>query len=151
MSSEQKDTYFVAIKVFLKNKNDQLLIIKDIFGDGWDLPGGRLRKVDFNVPLEKVVQRKMREELGNKIKYRLEQPMVFFRHQRIELPPGGHGEKVRIFAIGYQASYISGEIILPTYIKKVTWVKLKNFNPRKYFNGGWLKGVQEYLDIRNKN
>lgn len=150
MNQKQKDTYFVAVKVFLKNKNNQLLIIKDIFDDGWDLPGGRLRKVDFNVPLEKVVQRKIKEELGNKLKYKLGQPAIFFRHQRTELPPEGHGEKVRIFAIGYRASYISGEITLPDYIKKVSWVNLKNFNPTKYFKGGWLKGVREYLNIRNK-
>ena len=34
-----KDSYFVAVKVFLENKKKELLIIKDIFNDGWDLPG----------------------------------------------------------------------------------------------------------------
>jgi aspartate/methionine/tyrosine aminotransferase len=33
-----KDTYFVAVKALLR-KGDELLIIKDKFGD-WDLPGG---------------------------------------------------------------------------------------------------------------
>lgn len=39
MPTSQKDTYFVAVKVFLERDN-KLLILKDNFGD-WDLPGGR--------------------------------------------------------------------------------------------------------------
>lgn len=35
---DQKDLYFVAVKVFLE-KDGQLLILKDGFGE-WDLPGG---------------------------------------------------------------------------------------------------------------
>lgn len=149
MSSLQKDTYFVAVKVFLE-KEGKLLIIKDIFNDGWDLPGGRLRKIDFNIPLTKVVQRKMREELGSHIKYVLGRPTVFFRHERIELPPDGKGEKIRIFAVGFKARFISGNITFPHYIEKTEWIKLKSLKPRRYFRGGWLKGVQEYLHIRNK-
>ena len=40
--TEEKDTYFVAVKVFLE-KGGKFLIIKDNFGD-WDLPGGRLTR-----------------------------------------------------------------------------------------------------------
>ena len=42
MSTDQKDMYFVAVKVFLE-KDNKLLILKDNFGD-WDLPGGRIKK-----------------------------------------------------------------------------------------------------------
>jgi hypothetical protein len=38
----EKDLYYVAVKLFLRNEN-KLLITHDIFGD-WDLPGGRIRK-----------------------------------------------------------------------------------------------------------
>ncbi len=46
-----KDVYFVAVKVFLQNEKGKLLITKDRFGD-WDIPGGRLRENDFDVPLQ---------------------------------------------------------------------------------------------------
>lgn len=143
-----KDKYFVAVKVFLENNKGQFLIIKDIFGDGWDLPGGRLRTNEFKTPLENVVKRKIKEELGGKVKYKLGKSVVFFRHERTELPPEGHGEKVRIFAIGYKAKYISGNITTSPYIKNFAWVNKKTFKPEKYFKGGWLKGVKEYLKIK---
>jgi len=28
------------------------------------------------------------------------------------------------------------------------WVDPKNFEPEDYFSGGWLKGVKEYLTLR---
>src|SRR6185369_4387247 len=65
MSTDQKDTYFVAVKVFLE-KDGNFLVFKDNFND-WDLPGGRIRKEEFEAPLEEVVLRKMSQELGNGI------------------------------------------------------------------------------------
>ncbi len=58
----EKDLYNIAVKMFLEDGKGNLLITKDRFGD-FDLPGGRLLRSDFSVPLEKVVERKMGEEL----------------------------------------------------------------------------------------
>ena len=41
-----KDLYFVAVKLFLEDKDGKLFIFKDRFGE-WDLPGGRLRINEF--------------------------------------------------------------------------------------------------------
>lgn len=61
MSISGKDSYFVATKLFLR-RGDELLILRDNFGD-WDLPGGRLKSHEFEVPLHDVLARKIREEL----------------------------------------------------------------------------------------
>ena len=42
---EERDIYYVAVKVFLEH-NGRLLIIKDKQGD-WDLPGGRIRTTEL--------------------------------------------------------------------------------------------------------
>ena len=139
-----KDTYFVAVKVFLEDDKGNLLITKDTFGD-WDIPGGRLRENDFETPLDQVIQRKMKEELGDSFKYAVEGPVVFMRHERNEILPSGDRAKRRIFAIGYQARYEGGEIGLGKNHEKHEWVPTASFAPEKYFTGGWLKGVQEYL------
>ena len=136
-----KDLYFVAVKLFLRD-GDRLLIIHDIFGS-WDLPGGRIKKDEFEKPLESVVERKVREELGKEVRFELGEPKVFFRHERQEV--GLAGKTVRIFAVGYDAKYLGGNIKLGDYHDKMEWVNLKNFKPEKYFTGGWLAGVQEYL------
>jgi 8-oxo-dGTP pyrophosphatase MutT (NUDIX family) len=142
VSIEQKDTYFVAVKVFLR-KDGKFLIIKDNFGD-WDLPGGRIKKDEFDVSMEEIIKRKMREELGGEIKYSIGKPVVFLRHERVEQSPGN--PIVRIFAVGYDGTLESGEIKLSDRHTEMLWVDLGNFQPEKYFTGGWLKGVREYLN-----
>ncbi|MBI4652857.1 NUDIX domain-containing protein [Candidatus Kuenenbacteria bacterium] len=149
MNIEQKDTYFVAVKIFLMNFVEtqdfaSLLILKDNFGD-WDLPGGRIKKDEFDVPFEQIIKRKMIEELGDKIKYTIIKPAVFMRYERIEATPGN--PLVRIFAIGYSGTLDSGEIILSSRHTEMKWVNLKIFKPEEYFKGGWLKGVKEYIDF----
>ncbi len=145
MATEQKDTYFVAVKVFLE-KDGKLLILKDNFGD-WDLPGGRIKKDEFEAPLDQIIKRKMSEELGDDITYKIGKPVVFMRHERVEASAGN--PTVRIFAIGYEAQLESGEIGTSERHQEVLWVDPKTFEPEKYFKGGWLKGVQEYLAIKN--
>ena len=138
--NEPKDIYFVAVKVLLR-KGDDLLITHDIF-DEWDIPGGRIKPDEFETPLENIVARKMREELGGDVQYSLGKPTVFFRHERTEYTTK---QRVRIFAVGYEATYEGGDIKLGDIHDKYEWVDVKTFKPEAYFTGGWLKGLQEYL------
>jgi len=147
MSLSGKDLYFVAVKVFLRDDTGRLLITKDIFNTDWDIPGGRLREMDFDISLENVVARKIQEELGDKVKYKLGEPKVFMCHERAEILPDGTRTPVRIFAIGYDAQYMGGEIKLGKNHEKYEWVDLKSFVPEDRFVGGWLKGIKEYAEI----
>lgn len=131
----------MAVKVFFK-KDGKLLILKDNFGD-WDLPGGRIKKDEFDVGLADVIKRKVSEELGNEIVYSIGQPVVFMRHQRVEQAPGN--PTVRIFAVGYEGEITGGEVKLSERHPEIKWVDPHDFKPEDYFEGGWLKGVQEYL------
>ncbi|MBI3305303.1 HDIG domain-containing protein [Candidatus Parcubacteria bacterium] len=140
-----KDLYFVAVKMFLRRKNT-LLIIKDVFGD-WDLPGGRIRTNEFATPLNKIIERKAREELGLTIRYTLGQAIVFMRHERRER---SLHKPVRIFAIGFAAHWTKGEVRLSSTHSEFLWVPLSSLRPQQYFTGGWLKGVEEYLRLTRK-
>jgi len=138
-----KDTYFVAVKVFLLDSEERFLITKDIFGS-WDIPGGRLREQDFNIPLEGVAERKIKEELGEAVEYKFGKPVIFMRHEREEVLSSEKKEKRRIFAVGYTASYKGGTIKLGKNHEKFEWVSVKDFKPEGYFTGGWLKGVKDF-------
>lgn len=138
--SRDKDLYHVAVKLLLRD-GDKLLITHDIF-KAWDLPGGRIKKDEFDRPLEAVIARKMDEELGGEVRYELGKPTVFFRVERVE---HNTGETVRIFAIGYEAKYLDGDIKLGEHHDQMEWVDVHTFKPEDYFTGGWLTGVQEYL------
>lgn len=140
--NEAKDTYFVAVKVLMR-KDNELLITHDVFGS-WDIPGGRIKPDEFETPLEEIVARKMTEELGNSINYKLGKVAVYFRHERVE---HSTNQPVRIFALGYEAEYQSGDIELGGNHDKYEWVNVNEFNPEEYFEGGWLKGVQEYIEL----
>ncbi len=141
----QKETYFVAVKVFFE-KGGKFLILKDNFGD-WDLPGGRIKKDEFYAALGDVLKRKMTEELGSDIVYRVEEkPALFMRHERIEASPGN--PTVRIFALGYIAQLQSGEIRLSPRHTEALWIDPNIFVPEDYFKGGWLSGVKEYLNLK---
>ncbi len=142
--NEPKDLYHIAVKVLLR-KGGNLLITHDVFGE-WDIPGGRIKPDEFEKPLEKIVKRKINEELGHDVEYELEKPVIFFRHERTE-----HTTKlpVRIFAVGYDAIYKNGDIKLGGNHDKYEWVDIATFKPEEYFTGGWLKGLQEYLDSQS--
>jgi ADP-ribose pyrophosphatase YjhB (NUDIX family) len=144
MKNEDKDLYFVAVKVFLKNRG-KFLILHDSFGD-WDIPGGRIKINEFSALLDKVAERKIREELGAKLRFVLKAPVVFMRHERREAVKGN--PKVRIFAVGYEAKYVSGNIELSHRHTEYKWVFIASFRPEKFFRGGWLKGVKEYLALK---
>jgi len=146
MPPTPKDTYFVAVKVFLE-KDRQLFIFKDRFGD-WDLPGGRIKTDEFEKPLDDIIARKMKEELGENIKYSIGKPEVFMRHERQEVAEGN--PTVRIFAIGYPATLLDGEIKPSSQHVETKWVNINDFNPEGYFTGGWLKGMREYLEMKRK-
>ena len=145
MEINGKDAYFVAVKVFLRD-DSKLLITHDIF-DNWDLPGGRLKKHEFDTPLEDVIKRKMAEELGESLTYKLGEPRVYFRVKRMEKVKGQDDLEARIFAIGYDAEYESGEIELGDNHDSYEWVDIDRFIPESRFNGGWLAGVKEYLEL----
>ena len=148
MEKKAKDLYFVAVKVFLK-RGKTFFIFKDGFGQ-WDIPGGRIRYDEFRKPLEDVLKRKMKKEVGPNIKYKLGEPFVFMRHQRKEKMPHGPNQ-ARIFAIGYEAKFLDGKITLPSHHTKYEWVPIKGFQPEKYFTGGWLEGVKAFLAKEKKS
>ena len=142
MEINGKDVYFVAVKLLLRDGN-KLLITHDVFGS-WDLPGGRIKKDEFNNPLESIIERKMKEEIGTKVSYSIGEPKVFFRVERQE---HGIDMKVRIFAIGYEAAYTSGGIELGEHHDEYRWVDVNTFKPEELFEGGWKSGLEEYLEI----
>jgi 8-oxo-dGTP pyrophosphatase MutT (NUDIX family) len=141
MNEYDKDLYFVAVKLLIRD-GDKLLITHDIFG-AWDLPGGRIKKDEFKTDLSAVIKRKMTEELGADFAYEVGEPSVFFRVERNE--HGLNNQKVRIFAVGYDAKYVGGEVQLGDHHDKYEWVDINSFKPEAYFVDGWLDGVKEYL------
>lgn len=142
----QKDPYFVAVKLFLERRGE-FLILKDKFGE-WDLPGGRIKKFEFETSFEDIIKRKVEEELGTEVKYSVDKmPTILMRHERVEVSPGN--PTVHIFGLGYRAELLEGEVSMSDAHVELKWVNKDSFKPEEYFKEGWLKGVQEYLLLGN--
>lgn len=134
------------MKALVRN-GDKLLITHDIFG-AWDIPGGRIKKDEFEKPLEQVLERKLREELGDDVVYEIGDSKVFFRVERLEQ---GIDTTARIFGIGYEVRYISGEISLGEHHDELRWVDVATFQPEELFGSGWEVGLKQYLeDVRQQ-
>lgn len=141
MANIEKIRPFFAYKVFLRDK-DRLLITHDIFGD-WDLPGGRVQIGEFGGSHREAIGRKLSEELGDNIRYDVGEFKTIFQVTRHE---HSLDQEVQILALGYAATYLGGEIKLGDHHDKMEWVDMRTFKPEDYFTGGWLTGVQNYLN-----
>lgn len=140
MEINGKDVYFIAVKALIRDGNN-LLITHDVF-KSWDIPGGRIKKDEFEKPLHAVLRRKLSEELGDKFKYEIGEPAVFFRVERDEVGIEG---SARIFAVGYEVNYLGGEIQLGNHHDEYRWVDMATFRPEDLFKDGWETGLAEYL------
>ncbi len=109
--------FYVGLKVLLRKGGDLLLLRTD---DGYiDLPGGRIDNVEYRAPLQKIIAREIREELGP-VRYKLGEPMFHFR--RYAKRRGMH-----VFLAVYEGDYISGSIRLSQEHSSYQWIKAGTF------------------------
>ena len=140
-ASMAKDEYLVAVKLLLF-KDGKLLVLKDQWGS-WDIPGGRIRRDQFDVPPEEILRKKIDVELGKEVQYQLGKIVTTLRLEREEV--GRDGQKVRIFAVCYEGSYISGDITGGAYIPHYEWIDLKTANLDDYSEGdSWVLRLKDY-------
>ena len=60
----------VGLKILLR-KGSKILFLRMADGKYLDIPGGRIDNVEYRVPLEKIIAREIREELGPRVRYAL--------------------------------------------------------------------------------
>ncbi len=151
MEFNGKALYFVAVKVFLRDGN-RVLLTHDIWGN-WELPGGRIQTHEFQKDLTEIVARKLKEELGENVKYSDLKPTdTFFQVSRIEKIGDLSEQETRIFAIGYEAKFDGGIIDIGDSHDKFEWFDIDELHPLDIQDNDWMKGLQDYLDkIRSKN
>ncbi len=108
----------VGLKILLR-KGDKVLLLRMNDDDQWlDLPGGRIDNVEYRVPLEKIIAREIREELGPRVRYALGKPLFCFRRQR-------HNKDANakfVFLVVYDAVWKAGDIKLSFEHCAYEWV-----------------------------
>lgn len=142
MKSPTPDTYYVAMKAFVR-KGDEILICKDRYQQKWDLPGGRIAVGEFDMPLEEILKREIAEELGTDFRYKNKGPAAIFRHRRPEVTLEGKPE-ARILMVGFELEHLSGEITLSDEHDEYRWVPL--VVAVELLPGGQQNGMEKYVE-----
>lgn len=110
-------TYQVGLKILLQ-KEGKVLILRDKRTGYADLPGGRINISEQDTPLHEILDREIREELGESVQYKLGNPIVQFRRFNIE-------RNTRVFITVYEGQFLSGEIKLSDEHGSYEWVDPK--------------------------
>lgn len=110
--------YQVGLKVLLR-KGETVLLLSDAWNQKLDLPGGRIAGDEVEMPLEKIIAREIREELGEGIVYTLGKPLFQYRRQNPALT-------LPVLITVYDAQLISGDVVLSHEHSSYQWV-----NPRE--------------------
>ena len=142
------DLYQISLKVFLKNKAGEILILKSnkdgSYAGFYDVPGGRIDADEFSVSFEKIVKRELEEEIGS-IDYKLNpKPAAISRYL---LPAKFNRSKkdIHVLYIFFEAQYENGDIKISDEHEDHLWLNLSNQPLEKYFNSGILDGIKMYL------
>jgi len=145
---KEKDFYQISLKVILKNKKGEILILKAAksgrFAGLYDLAGGRIDTDEFLLPFSEIIKREFKEEIGN-VRYKLNPyPVAIVRDGPRDLalvPEKG----VRILYVFFEASYLNGEIKISDEHLAYRWVNLEKVDLAKLFTPEFSKGIEMYL------
>lgn len=145
--SKENAKFEVSLKVILKNKIGEVLLLKtpkhSSLEGTYDLLGGRIREKEIRAPFRKILTREVREEIGNKVRYTLKEvPVAVGRHYYFSK----RQQKIQyIFWVFFEAHYRGGKIKISSEHAEYEWVKLEKRDYKKYFIKGPLEGMGGYL------
>jgi len=133
----------VSLKIILKNKKGEILLLTlpdtSTMAGFYDLPGGRIKMSELTAPFKDGIDREMREEVGDGVRYKLiETPIAIGRHRK---PSGEY-----IMWIFFEAQYKGGRVEISSEHKGFKWVKITKKNLSKYFVRGALEGMSNYVN-----
>lgn len=132
--------HWIAFKILLK-KGDKFLFLTTSGRRRLDLPGGRAESHENKMPVRKILEREVREEIGDDIKYKIEGPIFQYRRHS--------QEKKNIYNLitVYEAKYIKGQVKLSSEHITYEWINPKkyNFKEKQFFNKEEYKAFKEYF------
>ena len=145
MTIQKQDFYHISLKLLLYNSKNHILALKarnDIkFAGYYDVPGGRIDEDEFTTPLEDILQREVKEEIGDAQVHVDLNPVAVSRG--FYSPVGG--KDIRIFYVFFKADYKGGDILISDEHTDHTWLNLEEIDPKEYFTAGILEGIEMYL------
>jgi len=136
--------YNISLKVFLKNNNWEVLILKtpdnSSFHWKYDFPWGRIDQDEFYIDLLDILDREIKEEVWN-IKYKINNRPVAIARHRAQYD----NHKEDIFYPFFEAVILDWDINISEEHDNFKWVRLKDIDLEEYFESWMLDAVRMYL------
>lgn len=143
---KDKALYQISLKLLLKNAEGKILTLKaldnrDLFAGFYDLPGGRIHEDEDDRSFTEILQREVREEIGD-VRFSVEPESVSTSRWTYHFQDG---RLVRIFYLFFEGTYEGGEIHISYEHQYQEWVNLMEDDLGKRFPPALLPGIQEYV------
>lgn len=146
MKDENKISY-IGVKGVIVNDDGNVLITQEptYFFDGgkWELPGGKINNGEEKVPLEEILQREIREELGEKFQIQVGKIIDVMR--RPWNNPGASADQVML--VVFECRYQGGGIQLSHENNDFAWINAKEL-PQYEFISGYLPVLEKYFGLQ---
>lgn len=141
----QNDFYQVSLKLILKNTNNEILILKSdskgSYAGFYDLPGGRINVDEFTTPIEEIIRREVREELGN-IDFKSNFKPVSIGRHLLPASMNKSGQDLHILYIFFEGEMIDGHVSISNEHEGFQWFDFKDKDLNTYFKSGTLEGLE---------
>ena len=144
--NREHQTFHVGLKAFITN-GEKLLILQDPEGF-WELPGGRAEKQEILRPLEEILLRETKEELGDQFEYKVSS--IFHAWIRKPDPTKNIAQVYRdndfcIFLIGILCEYKKGDVTLSPEHRDFRWVTKEEVEALEFENT-YKEAVLRYFE-----
>lgn len=138
----------VSLKILLVNKKNEYLILKDVIKTKYwkgkfDLPGGRINPNELKMNFHKILDREIREEIGNFVRYKL-------RSDPVSLAKSDYPYEPRKIFILFEGKYLGGEIIISDEHFFYRWERIDKVNAKKLFSSVLYELMSNYFDWNKK-
>lgn len=144
------DHYQISLKLLIKNSQNEVLLLKvenhSKYNGFYDFPGGRINEDEFETDVLEILNREVKEEIGQDLKFLLLQnnPLAYGRHEDFSRT---YNKNVRYFYLLFEAEYLSGEVKISNEHVKFVWMPYDYIkdNLEKLFVSGLLECAQMYF------
>lgn len=149
MASQESHALFqISLKIILKDAHGNVLILKDqpdgmLYGY-YDLPGGRIANSEKEYPFRDIIDREVKEELGEHARVSVNDTVVMATRQHW-YPDPTTGMEAHVMWVFFEGTYEGGLITISPEHENYKWVRLEDLNLEEHFIGAALEGLQQYL------
>jgi len=142
------ERYQVSLKVFLKNDEGKVLLLKNpsttgIFAGHFDLPGGRIDVDELNTPFLDILRREISEEMGE-VKTEIDPRPIGMSRATIKSEP----KDIPVLFILFEGKYLGGDIVTNEEHEGYEWVVMEDLDLDKYFKPIHHDAMKQYFNKR---